>query len=104
MVITQANPSEGQNSIPLLMKIGNEMNKANEGRTNQKTPLLNCEIFSKSELSLYSQINAIIETKGNDARTAPSIPFFFANSLAPTTKAPEIIPRRTNCHQIIGWH
>lgn len=57
--------------MPCLSSRGNVTNNASEGITNQKILVAKVLTFVTSLVSMYSQIIAITETKGIDARIAP---------------------------------
>ncbi len=57
--------------IPFLSKIGNEMNSANEGITNQNILIDNPDIFSVSFVSIYNHVNASTDTIGIEAIIPP---------------------------------
>jgi len=58
--------------IPFLSKIGNEMNSANEGITNQNILIDNSDIFSVSFVSIYNHVNASTDTIGIEASIPPT--------------------------------
>ena len=57
--------------MPCLISRGNVINNASEGITSQKILVAKALTFVASFVSMYSQIIAITETKGIDARIAP---------------------------------
>jgi len=62
------------------MKMGKVMNKTSDGITSQKIPFDNWTTCKESFVSIYSQIIAITDTNGIEARTAPRNVLRFAIS------------------------
>ena len=86
MVIKHAIPKLGKNAIPFFSKAGKAKNKASDGITNQKILKDKSLICFMSLVSKYRKINAIIEMKGSDAKTAPQKELRFAISEIKTIK------------------